>query len=291
MKHCPIGAVRAPLALAALLALGGSLHAARAQQPGERLATTARVNLRADSTYGSPVHAVLPRGTEVTALGPGSEVTGYTRVRTAERDGWVAGEYLRAAGAAGGAGVAPDSSAPMLATAAPACGTACGLERWRVKTLSDDDASQVNPQPVNATVESLRLIPAPTNKPADARAAAPERTTYRVRGRIIGWKLEDDHDFHLVLASETSAAKTMIVEVPDGGCRWACSSASEHDFSAARKAVTDALGHPSKTYRKLHPARRVTVVGVGFFDFIHGQTGVAPNGIELHPVLSIDFAP
>jgi hypothetical protein len=28
-----------------------------------------------------------------------------------------------------------------------------------------------------------------------------------------------------------------------------------------------------------------TVTGVGFFDIIHGQTGVAPNGIELHPVL------
>ncbi len=29
--------------------------------------------------------------------------------------------------------------------------------------------------------------------------------------------------------------------------------------------------------------------GVGFFDFIHGQTGVAPNGIELHPILDITF--
>jgi hypothetical protein len=33
----------------------------------------------------------------------------------------------------------------------------------------------------------------------------------------------------------------------------------------------------------------VQITGVGFFDFIHGQTGVAPNGIELHPVLSISF--
>jgi hypothetical protein len=29
----------------------------------------------------------------------------------------------------------------------------------------------------------------------------------------------------------------------------------------------------------------VTIKGVGFWDEIHGQTGVAPNGIELHPVL------
>jgi hypothetical protein len=30
----------------------------------------------------------------------------------------------------------------------------------------------------------------------------------------------------------------------------------------------------------------VRLTGVGFWDEIHGQTGVAPNGIELHPVLS-----
>ena len=34
----------------------------------------------------------------------------------------------------------------------------------------------------------------------------------------------------------------------------------------------------------------VTVTGVGFFDVLHGQTGVAPNGIELHPVLAINIA-
>jgi hypothetical protein len=27
------------------------------------------------------------------------------------------------------------------------------------------------------------------------------------------------------------------------------------------------------------------VTGVAFFDFPHGQTGVAPNAIELHPIL------
>ncbi len=27
----------------------------------------------------------------------------------------------------------------------------------------------------------------------------------------------------------------------------------------------------------------------GFFDFVHNQRGVAPNGIELHPVLDVEF--
>src|SRR5947209_439002 len=33
----------------------------------------------------------------------------------------------------------------------------------------------------------------------------------------------------------------------------------------------------------------VTISGVGFFDFVHGQVGVAPNGIELHAVLDVQF--
>jgi hypothetical protein len=33
-----------------------------------------------------------------------------------------------------------------------------------------------------------------------------------------------------------------------------------------------------------------TITGVGFFDLLHGQTGVAPNGIELHPVLGFSRA-
>src|SRR5207237_10583783 len=35
----------------------------------------------------------------------------------------------------------------------------------------------------------------------------------------------------------------------------------------------------------------VRVTGVGFWDDNHGQRGVAPNAIELHPVLGISFDP
>jgi hypothetical protein len=36
-----------------------------------------------------------------------------------------------------------------------------------------------------------------------------------------------------------------------------------------------------------HLSGQATITGVGFFDGIHGQVGVAINGIELHPLLSI----
>jgi hypothetical protein len=37
--------------------------------------------------------------------------------------------------------------------------------------------------------------------------------------------------------------------------------------------------------RAIRLCRRAAVTGVAFFDYEHGQTGVAPNAIELHPVL------
>jgi hypothetical protein len=37
--------------------------------------------------------------------------------------------------------------------------------------------------------------------------------------------------------------------------------------------------------RAVRLCSRAAVTGVAFFDFDHGQTGVAPNAIELHPVL------
>jgi hypothetical protein len=35
------------------------------------------------------------------------------------------------------------------------------------------------------------------------------------------------------------------------------------------------------------PGDLMQITGVGFFDVEHGQNGVAPNAIEIHPVLSI----
>ncbi len=37
--------------------------------------------------------------------------------------------------------------------------------------------------------------------------------------------------------------------------------------------------------RRFASPPKALVAGVAFFDFQHGQTGVAPNAIELHPIL------
>jgi len=35
----------------------------------------------------------------------------------------------------------------------------------------------------------------------------------------------------------------------------------------------------------------IRISGLGFFDDVHGQRGVAPNGVELHPVIAAAFMP
>lgn len=173
---------------------------------------------------------------------------------------------------------------------APACGPQCGVERWAVKTLSDRDTARVETVPTRTTVGWLRAQRAPAQLPATRRVGPVERTTYMVWVVVRGWKLEADSDYHLVVTDRGAAARaTMIVEVPSPHCAVVCSNPHAAEWARARAAIVRALGNPSHQYRVLRPPRPATITGVGFFDVLHGQAGVAPNGIELHPVLTITF--
>jgi hypothetical protein len=71
--------------------------------------------------------------------------------------------------------------------------------------------------------------------------------------------------------SVSRGAKTMIAETPSSLCTVGATAYRRKQMGAAHKAA-----------RVCSKAR---VVVVAFFDYNHGQTGVAPNAIELHPVL------
>ena len=102
--------------------------------------------------------------------------------------------------------------------------------------------------------------------------------------RLVETNLEDDRDVHLVVAVPSAPSKTMIVEFPDPTCNSASSSPKKAKMAKARSAMLRACGQPSSSHFT-DLTGRATVTGVGFFDIPHGQTGVAPNAIELHPVL------
>lgn len=166
----------------------------------------------------------------------------------------------------------------------------CGVERWAVKTLADSEASKITSTVTDSTIEKLRNEPAPTDLKAqpDHRHSPVELTRYRIHALLLGFKRENDRDYHLVLASPQDKSITMVAEIPSGTCTPASISKQE---AMLQTWLVKKFGHPKAPVRmlKLHPPRRVVVEGIGFFDFLHGQTGVAPNGIEIHPITKIDL--
>jgi hypothetical protein len=160
---------------------------------------------------------------------------------------------------------------------------ACGVERWAVKTLTDRDASTVNLRAKPTTVDALRSFARPSHLPG-RRGPSIERTTYRLSATLVTAKVEADSDVHLVIADPRHASHTVIVELPSPSCTHGSATRVRKRMSRARRAFVGACGQPpSSRFGAL--SGKATITGVGFFDFKHGQRGVAPNAIELHPVL------
>lgn len=158
-----------------------------------------------------------------------------------------------------------------------------GIERWAVKVLTDAAAAQVNYTPKLTTMDSLIHIP--TNPSTIApRMAGIEFQNYTITCKITIKKNEDDNDYHLVLSS---GGETMVGEVPDPVCSAAASSAHVNEFIASRNWVNTHIGTGGVANVNIAP---VDVTGVSFVDVYHGQTGAAPNQMEIHPILDIRFS-
>lgn len=177
---------------------------------------------------------------------------------------------------------------PSVAAQGPSCGTYCGTERWPVKTLSDAGAPSVNMSPAPGTISALVVLAAPAQSSQDTRLNDLEKETLTIHALLMGYKLETDHDFHLVI-EDPQSHDTMIAEIPDPQCSGVCASIADAQITQARSTFATAFANapPDATYTALTPPAAVTITGVGFFDFYHGQTGVAKNCVEIHPVLNI----
>src|SRR5436309_9562834 len=73
--------------------------------------------------------------------------------------------------------------------------TACGVERWAVKTGMDPDARLVNQKVVVPTnIIRLRSLPAPTYLPAHSRLRQVETTVWGLDAILLRYKVEEDSD-------------------------------------------------------------------------------------------------
>ena len=161
-----------------------------------------------------------------------------------------------------------------------------GSFRWAVKTLSDKREKWVRYKPRKISVARMRVKKPPVRIGEDtARIKGVETTTWRVKAQLVGEQLEGDHDIHLLIAVPGAPSRTMIVEFPDAGCKDVRSSPKKAKFRSARSALVNACGDAPANPSFKYLQGRATITGVGFYDIRHGQTGVAPHAVELHPVL------
>jgi hypothetical protein len=161
----------------------------------------------------------------------------------------------------------------------------CGKERWNVKTLTDKDTIKIDFENIiQSTVSEQCALTRPSKVKNKPRMKS-ETTVYEIEAYVIEYKLEDDRDFHVVIEDPKTEEK-MVVEIVDPGCPDIDNTSRYEAFTKVRDWFTKNF-HPTKSFKTTK--KKVKLTGVGFFDFIHGQRGMAPNGREIHPVLSIKY--
>jgi hypothetical protein len=100
------------------------------------------------------------------------------------------------------------------------------------------------------------------------------------------YKLEADNDIHIVISAVNDASQTMVAEIVNAECPGIVNTSRYAVMSNLRKWF-DSTYHPTTSFTNTNI--RIRITGVGFFDFLHGQTGIPPNGREIHPILSFSL--
>jgi hypothetical protein len=178
-----------------------------------------------------------------------------------------------------------------------------GHERWKIKTLVDDQAGSVNTTAKTTTVDVLRENDTRPEKVSAkvGRISPVEFRRYRVHATLREAFREGDGDLHVVIADphhdgEFDPEHTMIIEFPDASCEPQNGSTYVDAMGNARSAfialVRRCIGYTGNFGSQVHLSLHATVTGVGFWDLKHGtaQEGRAPNDLELHPVLKLTQA-
>jgi len=161
----------------------------------------------------------------------------------------------------------------------------CGAERWDIKTLSDKDTIDIDFFKITkSTVQEQQQLIAPHKK---TNRLESEKQVYSIDCFVVAYKKElNDKDIHLII-KDINTAETMVVEIPNYACIEIQKTSRAEAFRNLEQWFINNIGRPTTKIKYVKKQILITIIGVGFFDFIHGQTGGARNGREIHPVLSI----
>lgn len=205
-------------------------------------------------------------------------------------------------------------------------GTDADVAKVGRNNISGEDLGQ---GVVAATVEEMRAFKRAadmppvtqafaTNSPYQNHRAAPVETTiWQVTALVTKARLEQDGDYHLVL--QGNGGVTMIGEIPNPDPAFVKNAVWRAAIQKARTAMDQKLGKPlaavgfspasiapptTERFTRVAGAAapapeteapmtvvnaNAVVTGVGLFDSSHGQVGVAPTAIEIHPIFDIRF--
>lgn len=179
----------------------------------------------------------------------------------------------------------------------PAAECKCGVERWPVKTVSDPDAkylfaeSGALKRPRKKTIEEMIELPFPFDNPGSVprlyytkRVLPYETTIVTIEATLTAYKQEPDEDYHLAIKDDDG--NTMVAEIVNLRC---VRTMHPQLRALIEKARADFDAKFQVTGRYKDTSTKVRITGVPFFDRPHGARGGADNGIEIHPVLRIDF--
>lgn len=158
-----------------------------------------------------------------------------------------------------------------------------GTERWSEKVFTDADAGSIDfAHPHISGITHIVGLPTVTPGSSQARIL-PQDSVYTITCKITEFRPESDSDCHLVC---TDGVNTMVCEVPDPGCSSVAASPKVADFITCRDWVHKNLGYVINTSVNIPT---VVITGVSYYDPPHGQSGAAPNNMELHSVIDIHF--
>jgi hypothetical protein len=167
----------------------------------------------------------------------------------------------------------------------------CGTERWSVKTLSDRDTLKINfYQKVRTTVHEQVSLPKPAHIAEDLPRMQSETTLYVLDCWLVGYKKEKDKDIHMII-KDLSTGETMVAEIPSAYCFFIQKTSRYNKFVILNQWFLMNIGKPASKFTYIKFPLKVQITGVGFYDFLHGQKGMAPNGREIHPVLEMSIPP
>jgi hypothetical protein len=162
----------------------------------------------------------------------------------------------------------------------------CGTERVKVKTLKDEEESEISFTPKHSSVhEQLQFAKPPFHD--DNPREPSEKQVYIIEAYLIKYKKEtNDNDYHLVV-QDIDSDEQMVVEVPSLSCADAGHNEHFSHLKEVRNILSQQLGNFTTSYKYAPEGTRIRVTGVGFFDKRNHPRGF--KGRELHPVLNLEF--